>query len=432
MALRGKATSHRTPRAGSRYGSLVQALHYRDLRVLWLSTMAHQMAQAMVVVVLAWLVLDITDSSGMLGVMYAVRSAPNMVVGFAAGSITDRLDRRSLMKIAASLQSLVCLILAALLLLDRLEIWQLLTMAFVLGALGAFFTVSRQVYTFDTVGASGLVQGLALVTFTSRVGGVVGALSGGAIIQWWSSDTAAVVMGLGYLLAAAGLLGLRYAGQAAPSVREPMGENLRRYWEALRTNRLMLSLMVAAATSEMLGFSGQVMLPILARDVLHIGAAGLGVLNAFHFVGLGLGVVVLTIIGEVRRRGVLLLVTLGCFGLSLMLLSQASNLGTAILFVTIANTAAGMTDMLHQVLFQVSVPNEQRGRAMGSWVVSVGTAPVGQMEIGQIAALTSPRTALLAHGIALIVLSLAFVVVLPRIRKLGGARPAPNDQYLVS
>ena len=74
---------------------------------------------------------------------------------------------------------------------------------------------------------------------------------------------------------------------------------------------------------------------------------------------------------------------------------------------------AAATDVLHQTLLQVSVANEQRGRAMGSWIIGTGIAPVGHLEVGTLASLTSTHLALLANGLALMILTLGMAICLP-------------------
>jgi len=90
----------------------------------------------------------------------------------------------------------------------------------------------------------------------------------------------------------------------------------------------------------------------------------------------------------------------------------------ALLFVTLINVNASIADVLHQSLLQLSVTNEQRGRAMGSWIVGIGTAPAGQLEVGYMAELTNARIALVVNGVALATLALTMAVIMPRLRKL--------------
>jgi len=101
-----------------------------------------------------------------------------------------------------------------------------------------------------------------------------------------------------------------------------------------------------------------------------------------------------------------------------VLLGQAFSFWVALLFVAFANAMASIADVLHQSLLQLSVSNEQRGRAMGSWIVGIGTAPVGHLQIGYLAEATNARIALLVNGVTLAVLALTLGVLLPRLRRL--------------
>jgi MFS family permease len=115
-----------------------------------------------------------TGSGGMVGAIFAARSAPNLIVGLAAGSITDWLDRRMLMRLSVWGMMLASLTVAFLLFTNQLTVWQLMLITFLLGTLQAFCMTARQVYVYDVVGASGAVNGIALISLAQRVGQVFG------------------------------------------------------------------------------------------------------------------------------------------------------------------------------------------------------------------------------------------------------------------
>ncbi len=397
---------------------LLTAFQFHDIRMLWISTVSNQLGQGMQHVVLGWLVFDLTGSSGMVGAIFAARAAPNLLVGLIAGSVTDRVDRRTLMRVAVWGMGLASLGAGLLLTTGNLAIWQLMLFTFSLGTFQAFYMTARQVYVYDVVGASGAINAISLISLGQRVGQVIGALLAGALIYWQGAGGPFLAMSLGYGIGAWVLYTLRTAGSSAPLEREPIGENVLNYFRALRTNRVMLSLMVSTAATEIFGFSHHVMLPILSKDVLQVSAVGLGVLTAFRFGGGAIGVVALAALGEVRRRGVLLLSAVALFGAGQVLLGQAFSFWVALLFVAFANAMASIADVLHQSLLQLSVSNEQRGRAMGSWIVGIGTAPVGHLQIGYLAEATNARIALLVNGVTLAVLALTLGVLLPRLRRL--------------
>jgi MFS family permease len=401
-----------------RYAGLVPSKQAADFSLLWFATMACQLGLGMQQVLLGWLALAMTDSEPMVGMVFAVRAAPNLIVGLGIGAITDRMDRRTLMRLAVLGMTLASLTMAWLLFANRLQVWQLLLYTGILGTLQSLHMAARQVYVYDVLGPAEALRGLALISAAQRIGGAVGALLAGALFQGWGGGAAFLVMGLSYGVGVGLLCRLRQRGTSAPASREPLRQNLQAYLRALRSNQAMRSLMLSTAAAETLGFSHQVMLPILARETLQVGATGLGILTAFRFIGGILGVVLLTVIGEVRRRGAMLLGALMLFAGGELLLAQASQFALAVLCVAFINVMATGTDILHHILLQHSVSNEQRGRAMGAWIIGVGTAPLGHLEVGYLAAFTSVRMALSINGLALAMLTLLLAASIPRLRQL--------------
>jgi MFS family permease len=418
MAIPAQPNTDPTQRGRTHAKRLACTLHTPGFPVLWGATLCGQIGAGMQQVLLGWLVLSMTDSSSMVGVLFAVRSLPNLLVGFAAGAITDRLDRRILMRVMVCGLALVAWLIAWLVWMEQMALWPLLLCTGLFGLLQAFESTARQVYTCDIVGLSGAVQGLALLSIAQRLGGVLGSLLAGAALQWWGTSVSFLLMGISYGGGAVALGTLRHRGAAAPRVKESMWHNVVAYGQELRTNRLMQSLMLSTAGAELLGFSHQVMLPILAKDVLHSGAAGLGILTAARSLGGVVGSGILTALSPVRHRGALLLTTLVFFGAGQVVLAHAPYFWLAVGCVMFINIMAAAADLLHMVLLQHSVANEQRGRAMGAWVVGIGTAPIGHLEIGYLAGVAGVRLALLLNGVALMILAGAFALCLPRLRRL--------------
>lgn len=405
-------------RGGSRPRKLALAFSAPGFPVLWGATLCSQVGMGMQQVLLGWVVLAITDSSSMVGVVFAVRSAPNLLIGFAAGAIADRLDRRLLMRLTVCGTALASWGIAWLLLVGHLRVWQLLLYASILGVLRAFEETARQAYACDVVGISGAVQSIALLALAQRLGGVVGSLLAGATLQWWGTSASFWIMGLSYGIGAGALGALRHRGTAAPLAQESMWQNVIAYGRELRTNRVMQSLMLSTAGAELLGFSHQVILPILAKEVLHSDAGGLGILTAARFLGGVLGGGILTALGAVRHHGMLLLVTLVLFGAGQAGLAYVPYFWLAVGCVIGINVMAAATDILHLALLQYSVANEQRGRATGAWIVGLGIAPIGHLEIGYLAGLAGAPLALLLNGVALMALAGVLALCLPRLRRL--------------
>ena len=101
-----------------------------------------------------------------------------------------------------------------------------------------------------------------------------------------------------------------------------------------------------------------------------------------------------------------------------MLFSIATELYLFLVVLAVVNACAMAVDTLYKTLMQENVADEQRGRAMGSWVLSIGVAPVGHLGVGGLASLVGAPRALLVNGAVLAVVSLATAARLPRIRRL--------------
>jgi hypothetical protein len=179
--------------------------------------------------------------------------------------------------------------------------------------------------------------------------------------------------------------------------------------------------MVLTAAAEMLGFSHQVLLPSLARDVLRAGPEGLGTINAARSVGGILGLLVASLRGPVHGTGALFLAILLTFGATLVGLGVAPfvvGFAGVVVVLTVVNAVGALADLFAQSLLQLSVPRHLRGRAGGAWVVAIGLAPLGQLQIGALASLFGVSVAFGASGLALAALAGATALLVPRARRL--------------
>jgi hypothetical protein len=188
----------------------------------------------------------------------------------------------------------------------------------------------------------------------------------------------------------------------------------------VRRDRTLLGLMALTAGAEVLGFSHQALLPSLARDVLHTGPEGLGALNAARAVGGLLGLAV-AMRGVTRSSGPLFLLVVAAFGAGVAALGPAPavvGFAGVLLVLTAANAMGALADLLAQSLLQLGVSSDLRGRAGGAWVVAIGLAPLGQLQIGGLASLFGVGAALGASGLALGALVGATALLFPRLRRL--------------
>ena len=150
----------------------------------------------------------------------------------------------------------------------------MLVLSFLTGSCRALHQTARQSYAHDIAGADGLVQALALVALTSRVGGLIGSLLTGFLIARYGSAAAYLGVAVGYLASAAAMLLARADSRSGAARARSIRADVFGFLTTIRRDRVLIHLMSPTALAEVLGFSHQALLPSLARDVLRMGPEG--------------------------------------------------------------------------------------------------------------------------------------------------------------
>ena len=399
-------------------GNWAASLGYRDFRLLWASTLLYSLATGMEQVSVGWLILELTGSEFMVGLGAAARMLPFFVLGMISGAVADKWSRRTLLRLGTLGASVAALAMAALLLLDLANVWAIIGLVLCLGSALAFTITVRQTFTYDIVGPNLALNGLALGAMAMQGGGIVGSLVSGAVIEFVGPGWQFVASAGCYAGSAALTLLMLNPGRSLRASTETVLQNLAGYARLVREHPQILALMILTATTEVLGFTHMTLLPLCAKDVLHVGPSGLGVMTAGRQAGGLLGLWILAALGNYRHKGLLTFATAIGFGVGLMAFSLTNNIYTFLLVLLFVNACAMAVDTLYKALMQDLVPDEERGRAMGSWVLSVGFAPVGHVGVGALAGVVGAPMALFINGAALAGLNVVSVLGLPRIRRL--------------
>ena len=424
MEIRGRDFSRTSTAEGVSSGVVsgisnwAASLRIGDFRLLWASTLLYSLATGMEQVSVGWLIFELTGSELMVGVGAAARMVPFFLLGLLSGAIADRWDRRALVQVGTLGASAVALVMALLLLNGLENVWLVVALVAALGCTFAFVLTVRQTFTYDIVGPEYALNGLALGAMAMQGGGIAGSLVSGAVIEAAGAGWQFAAASVCYLLSALATLTIRDPGRSIRPAAASVLQNLAGYVRLLRNYRLLLVLMLLTAATEILGFTHMTLLPVFAKEVLHVGPTGLGVMTAARQGGGLLGLWVLAGLGGVRKKGLMMFATATGFGAGLMAFSLSGNIYSFIGVLLFVNACAMAADTLYKTLMQDAVSDEERGRAMGSWVLSIGFAPVGHVGVGALAGVVGASRALLINGAALAAISVVSAIALPRIRRL--------------
>lgn len=368
-------------------------------------------------VALGWFVLDLTDSVFMVGLIIAIRLVPNFFLGIPAGAIADLIDRRRMIQVLNLLMAAPMLILGLLVMADQVKIWQVIVLTLAGGMMMPFNQVARASLTFDITGSSGVVYGLTLIQFATRAGGLIGSIAIGSVMHRVGVDAAFFLLGFTYGLASLIALFIKSRGQAAPTNTLPAGALMSEFLKEIRSNRPLLALTISTGFLEVMGFSHSVLLPSITRDILGMDAEGLGLISGLRNLGGLVALALIAVIGDRLRKGLTYQVSIFLFGWLLIILGFTDHVLAVVVILIGLSALMALTDVLSQSLMQLVVSNNMRGRAMGSWMLAVGVAPVGHLQIGGVAATIGITLALFLNGLGLVVLSIGLFTLVPGMKK---------------
>jgi hypothetical protein len=392
-----------------------------DFRRLGASVLFNSIGMMGETVVLGWLALELTNSPLLVGVAMSMRMLPLFFVGVPAGAVADRFPRNQLLMLTGAGQALTASTLGTLAWSGHVTFAHVLVVTLAAGTLRGLEHATRQSYTHDVVGADALMPGLAVLGVAMRVGWLVGSLGAGVMIARLGSGAAYFMVAAGFLGGAAALVRASTHARAMPRETESLWRGIVDFARALRTERILVVLMMLTSSAEILGFSHQALLPSLARDVLRAGPEALGTLNAARSVGGIVGLAATALRRSHMGGGAMFVAVLVSFGASLLGLASAPlvvGLTGVVVVLVVVNALGALADLLAQSLLQLSVPSRLRGRAGGAWVVAIGLAPLGQLQIGAVASLFGVGVAFGASGLALTLLAGATALLFPRLRRL--------------
>ena len=394
------------------------ALRHPDYRRLWFGAAFNQQGMSGEHVVLGALVFQITESTGWIGAIMAVYFLPLLVFGMLSGAVADWMDRRTLLRRTEVTFVALQLSFAAILFVGIDDLPVIVAFTLLTGSLRALHQPVRVSYAYDIVGGGQVVSGLGLLNLSGRSGQLVGALLIGLVMKHYGAPAALAVIAAGHALAYLAFARLHSAGDAAVKEHTPMRQNLREYVAELRSNGILMMLVLITAAVEIFGFSFATALPELANTRLNLGEDGLGYLHAARAAGGIIAGLAMSFMGQMQRRGLAYLFVIFAFGASILLLSVEGTSLFTVCAVGLVALLATSSDVLTQSMMQLSVVNKLRGRAMGVWVLAVGIAPVGHLQFGVLSVAIGLSNALAVNGAILVAVGLVVTLVAPRLRQL--------------
>lgn len=362
--------------------------------------------------------LAASQSSSWVGTAFALYYLPMLVLGLMAGGVADRFPRRQLIQTLELSAAGVIILFALLFVYQDPRTTHVLALTLVLGTVRAAHGPVRLALAYDLAGRQQATPALSGISVASRLGMLTGAIAIGMLTQQLGESEALLLMALMHAAAALVLQGTQLPGRQSEADSTRLWQNLKNYTAEFRVNRVLLSLVCVTACIEIFGTSFFSALPELATSRLMLGAAGLGLLHAAQAVG-GLVIGLLLFILPPRKRyAVGYGICVFLLGAGVIALGYASDLVRVLLTLALISAMISAWDIQTQSMMQSCVPDHLRGRAMGAWVFAIGSAPLGQLEMGFLVTAIGIGPALYTNGAGVLVVIILAFLATPTLRKL--------------
>jgi MFS family permease len=379
-----------------------------------------------------WLVYRMTGSAFWLGMVNFFGQFPTFLAAPFAGVVADRLDRRRVIVVTQIASMVQALLLAALTLTGVVSLWHVMALSLALGVINGFDIPTRQSFVVEMVdNRDDLANAIALNSLMFNAARLIGPSVAGLLIATMGEGVCFLVNGLSYVAVLASLFAMRIAARpATPPSRHPAADFKDGFVYAARSVPIRSILLLLALTSIM-GMPYVVLLPVVAKEIIHGGAHTFGFLTGASGVGAMVAAVLLASRKSVRGLVRVIGLAAALFGAALVAFSFSRSFWLSLPMLTVVGFGM-MTEMAScNTVLQTIVPDEKRGRVMSFHTMAfMGMAPFGSLLAGLLATRIGAPNTLLVSGVACLAGAAAFASIMPKIRR--AIRPIYREKGILN
>jgi MFS family permease len=388
------------------------ALRHHNFRLFWFGQLISLIGTWMQSTGQAWLVLQLTHSAWLLGIVGALQFLPVMLLSLFGGVIADRLPKRRVLLFTQSFATLQAATLWVLVATGTVQIWHVLVLAALLGMTNAVDMPTRQAFVAEMVGREDLPNAIALNSSLFNMARIVGPGIGGLLIAWLGLAPLFLLNAISFIpviigLALIDITQLHAAKRKLDAPKQSTLQSVREGLTYIRSTPVVLLIISVVGVVSLFGINFNVILPLFATNVLHVGPAGFGFISS----ALGFGALVSALwlawrnknpsFSQMMIAAILFSILEMGFAFShLYLLSLA--LIASVGFAQIVFSATSNTTL------QTVTPDHLRGRIMSVYMlVFAGSIPLGNLFTGGLAHLFGAPIALLAGAVLSLLAAMA-------------------------
>ncbi len=393
------------------------SLRSHNFRFLLSGTAAASFAMWMEQIGQGWLVAQLTNSAFQLGLVQFIRGVTYVSFSLFVGWLSDRIDRRVLAGVASMVNGLSALAIALLLVFHGVEMWQIYVASSIGGLSGSIYNPVRQYLVYDSVPNDQLSNAIALNSMANNAARTVGPGLAGFIIGF-SISAAFFGEAIFFTIATLSLISMRLT-QAAPSMSESMLASTRAAASYLFRHRVLLRLIILQLIPTVLVFPYLQLMPLMAKNYLHVGALGYGWLQTGVGIGSVISALLVAYFSRRPKKGAIASIALAIYMTMILAFSFSRIYVLSLFLLILGGMALVIFSSFNQTLLQLHVDDEYRGRVLAFYSLVMGLSPFGSLAMGIVAShlIGTPHT-IASFSIVALVLALMSGIASEDIRKI--------------
>jgi MFS family permease len=402
----------------------LEALNYRDFRLLWYGQVFTSMATWMDSIARGWLIYELTNSSFQLGLVRGVQAIPTLLLSPIAGSAADLYSRKTQILIAQIVDGLLYAWVAVMIITGDIQPWHVYVTSLGLATVQAFQLPSRSSMVSDSVPPNCLTNAMGLNAVVFNSARSAGPALAGVLIAFYGTAGSYSVQALFYLLATVWTIMLRPEQRTSGTDRahaahgESFGQNILEGWKFSWNNYEVRVGLLVVSIAMFLLIPFTTLLPVFARDILQVGARGQGILLTCMGIGALFSSVLVAFVGDRMPRGLFMIGGVGLYGILLVIFAASSSFGLSMALMFMIGLCHVTSHALIQIVIQSYSPSEFRGRTMAIFHMTQVILVIGAMFVGGLASLIGARWAATWMSVAGTAAMIAIYVLMPRARRI--------------
>ncbi len=394
------------------------ALRHRNYRLYASSNVISQIGTWLQNVAQGYVVYEITNSAFWVGLISALYFLPILIFSLFAGVIIDRHRKRSIMYITQTVQAVLAMVLAALTYFGYAQALHIAIFAFLLGCANAFDMPARQTFMTRIVKKDDLSSAISLNAGTYNAARIVGPSMAGITIAQLGVSGAFLINGLSFFAVIAALIAMRFNEvihdtHPAPlrAIREGLSVSFR--------HEVIRPILFLALFAAVFGWSYVAIMPVVAKDVFHQDAQGLGYLQAAAGAGAILGAILVSSFSSRVKPYIFMFSGAFIFSVALMIFSFANEMVFGMISLAIAGFGLITLFATMNATVQHLSPDHLRGRIMSVYTLMfIGMSPFGSMEIGWLSDIINVQNTLRLNAAIIFLAALIIYVTQKPLRRV--------------